>query len=216
MGTHVVSRALKIKESLKLMSIVCVFDQAIYAMAIEIKWKEKEKFKNCVVMMGLFHMLMMYMHILKKRFSEAGLRDVLIQSNVIAEGSVDKALSGKMYNRGVRLYKLMYEAVSIKVLEHMKLGVDEHKSDYIRHITSTDLTKLDYDAVLSEEGLKDVYNDYIEARAKMSGKEGCALQQFWMSFLEMVELLLNTIFSIRSGDWELLLECIRCISRIHD
>ena len=27
----------------------------------------------------------------------------------------------------------------------------------------------------------------------------------------MVELLLNTIFSIRSCDWELLLECIRCI-----
>ena len=162
-------------ESLQLMSIVCVFDQAIYAKAIEIKWREKEKFKNCVVIMGLLHMLMMYMHILKKRFSEAGLRDVLIQSNVIVEGSVDKALSGKMYNRGVRVYKLMYEAVSIKVIEHMKLGVDEHNSDYIRHITSTDLTKLDYDAVWSEEELKDVYNDYIEARAKMSGKEGCDL-----------------------------------------
>ena len=93
----------------------------------------------------------------------------------------------------------------------MKLGVDEHNSDYIRHITSTDFTKLDYDAVWSEEELKDVYSDYIEARAKMSGKEGCALQQFWMSFLEMMELLLNTIFSIRSGDSEVLLECIICI-----
>ena len=40
---------------------------------------------------------------------------------------------------------------------------------------------------------------------------GQPLQQFWMSFLEMVELLLNTIYSIRSGDWELLLECIRRI-----
>ena len=67
--------------------------------------------------MSLFHMLMMYMHILKKRFSEAGLRDVFILSNMIVEGSVDKALSGKIYNRGVRVYKLMYEAVSIKVLE---------------------------------------------------------------------------------------------------
>ena len=47
-------------------------------------------------MMGMFHMLMMFMHILSKRFSAAGLRYVLIQSGVVAEGSVDKALSGKM------------------------------------------------------------------------------------------------------------------------
>jgi hypothetical protein len=32
-----------------------------------------------------------------------------------------------------------------------------------------------------------------------------------MSFLDMVEILLNTIYSIRSGKWELLIECIRCI-----
>ena len=38
-------------------------------------------------MMGVFHMLIMCMHILSKRF--AGVRDVLIQSGVIAEGSVD-------------------------------------------------------------------------------------------------------------------------------
>ena len=32
-----------------------------------------------------------------------------------------------------------------------------------------------------------------------------------MSFLEMTELLLNTIYSIRSGDWELLCKCVRSI-----
>ena len=40
-------------------------------------------------MMGMFHMLIMCMHILSKRFANAGVRDVLIQSGVIAEGSVD-------------------------------------------------------------------------------------------------------------------------------
>ena len=99
-------RVLKIMESLKLPSIACVFDQAIYLKAIEIKWKEKQKFNNCVLMMGMFHMLMMFMHIFSKRLSAAGLRNVLIQSGAVAEDSVDKALLGKMYNRGIRLYKL--------------------------------------------------------------------------------------------------------------
>ena len=42
-------------------------------------------------------------------------------------------------------------------------------------------------------------------------KNGKPLEKFWMGFLEMVELLLSTIYSIRSSDWELLLECIRRI-----
>ena len=113
-------RALKIVESLNLVSIVCVFDQAIYSKAIELKWKDKEKFNSCVLMMGMLHMLMMFMHILSKRFSDAGIRDVLIQSGVIAEGSVDRALCGKMYNRGVRVYKLMYEAIMRKVFDSIQ------------------------------------------------------------------------------------------------
>ena len=77
----------------------------------------KAKIQQLVLMMGMFHMLMIFMHILSKRFSAAGLRDVLNQSGVVAEGSVDKALSGKMYNRGIRLYKLTYEAITRKVFD---------------------------------------------------------------------------------------------------
>ena len=68
---------------------------------------------------------MMFTHILSKRFADAGLRYVFIQSGVIAEGTVDRALCGKMYNRGVRMYKLMYEATMKKHLipfrQYMKL-----------------------------------------------------------------------------------------------
>ena len=91
-------------ESLKLVTLVCVFDQWIYLKAIEIKWNEKQKFGNIVLMIGMFHRLMMYMHILKKRFSDARIRDILIQRGTITEGLVDKALCGKMYNRGIRAY----------------------------------------------------------------------------------------------------------------
>ena len=196
-------RALKIIDSLKLTSIVCIFDQAIYSKAIEIKWKEKEKFNCCVLMMGIFHTLMMFMHILSKRFSSAGLRDVLIQSVVIAEGSVDKALSGKMYNRGVRLYKLAYEAITRKVFDEM--GSTKEEDDWLRSNTNI----ADFDLFWEQEILEKKYMEFLDIREKM--KEGEPLQKFWMSFLEMVELLLNTIYSVRSGNWELLLECIRNI-----
>ena len=66
-------RALKGIEFLKLVTLVCVFDQAIYLTAIKIQWKDQEKFGSIVLIMGMFHILMMYMHIYSKRFSDAGI-----------------------------------------------------------------------------------------------------------------------------------------------
>ena len=85
-------RALQIIESLNLVTLVYVFDQAIYSKVIDIKWKENQKFGSILLMMGMFHMLMMYLHILSKSFSDAGICDILIQSGTIAEGSLIKAL----------------------------------------------------------------------------------------------------------------------------
>ena len=53
------------------------------------------------------------------------------------------------------------------------------------------------------------YNKFLNAREKLKPRE--PLQTFWMSFLGMIERLLNTIYAVRAGNWELLLECIRKI-----
>ena len=62
-------------------------------------------------MLEIFHVIMIYLGIIGKTFSEAGLRDVIVQSDVIAIRSVHKTLSGKMYIRTVRLHKVVYEAL---------------------------------------------------------------------------------------------------------
>ena len=49
-----------------------------------------------------------------------------------------------------------------------------------------------------------MYNDFLDCRRKV--KEGELLQKFWMSFLEMLELLLNIIYVIGVGYWELFLD----------
>ena len=37
----------------------------------------------------------MYLGIIGKRFKDAGLRDVLVQSEIVDEGSIERALTGK-------------------------------------------------------------------------------------------------------------------------
>ena len=46
----------------------------------------------------------------------------------------------------------------------------------------------------------------------MKWKEtGNDLQKFWLTFIGMVELLLNTILSVRFGDWHLFMTCVKDI-----
>ena len=102
-------QSLKIKNNLNLKSIGLVFDQALLAKASEIQWKQR--FKDIVQRMGIFHTACNMLSIINKRFQDAGLRDPCVESGVIAEGSVAGVLNGRRYNRGVRLNKLMYEAL---------------------------------------------------------------------------------------------------------
>ena len=44
-----------------------------------------------------------------KLFGDFGLRDLAVESGVIAEGSIDRVLEEKQYNRAFRLPKLTYE-----------------------------------------------------------------------------------------------------------
>ena len=46
---YILERSLKIKDQLELSSIVCVYDQAIYTKAFQIKYKEPNKFRDIIV-----------------------------------------------------------------------------------------------------------------------------------------------------------------------
>ena len=83
-------------QSLQLTKIVCVFDQALYAKAIEITWKHVDKFKNIILRMGVLHTVC---STIGKRFQDAGLRDLCVESGVIAEGSIAGVMEGHKYNQ---------------------------------------------------------------------------------------------------------------------
>ena len=80
---EVLVQSLKIKNTLKLKSIVLVFHQALYAKAIEVQWKESERFKDIVLRMGVFHTACTLLSIIGKRFQDRGLRDLCVESGGI-------------------------------------------------------------------------------------------------------------------------------------
>ena len=85
-------------------------DQIIYAKAAEITWKEAQ-LANIVLRMGTFQNICNTLSILGKRFGDGGLKYILIESQIVEEGSINGVIDGKYYNRAVRAHKNVYEVL---------------------------------------------------------------------------------------------------------
>ena len=69
---------------------------------------------------------MMLLGMISLRFGEACLKELVIQSEVVAEGSTDKVLNGKNYNRAIRFHKITYEAVTRILVDAFESSLPEN------------------------------------------------------------------------------------------
>ena len=86
-------------------------------------------------MMGGFHLLMMILGVIGARFGDAGLNELAVQSEVIAEGSIDKVLAGKQYNRAVRLHKIVYESLMRLLVDACETSLDDTEAAKLQDIS---------------------------------------------------------------------------------
>ena len=86
--------------------VIVVLDQAIYAKELEVIWQNQEQFRRLVVRLGSFHTICALLAAIGKRFGDAGLADILVESGIVGSGSVAGVLEGRHYNRAVRTHKV--------------------------------------------------------------------------------------------------------------
>lgn len=102
-----------------------VLDMAIYAKAVEIlmnpRYIDLKKF--IVLRLGGFHTMCIFIAVIGKRFGDAGLRDIIIESNLLGESSVDQMLRGKHYNNAMRVLKYLYDVFKRHMIESFQQSV---------------------------------------------------------------------------------------------
>ena len=100
-----------LKSDLEIDNIFWHKDQDVFYKISQIMWKEGDKNKGIINIMGGFHMLLVNLKILCNKYGLLGLRGWWVKSKIIADGSVDKALEGRHYSRGMRLRKQTFETL---------------------------------------------------------------------------------------------------------
>ena len=173
---EILRQSVAIQSKLGIPHIPVVFDQALFAKATEIVWNNPDKFQNTVLMMGNFHTICIFMSIIGKMFGDAGLRDLAVESGVIAEGSINKVLQGKQYNRAVRLHKITYEAL-------MRLAWAGFK-EWVEVKCPDDLPKLN-DALDAMRALHQMPN-HITHEAALNNESCKAISTLFGSYLNVL------------------------------
>ena len=204
---YMMERSLQIKDQQNVKSIVFGYDQAIYAKTYQIKCKGQEKFQDLFLMMGTFQIILTFLAVISSRFKDICLRDILIQSSVVAEVSVEAMLTGsRAYKRAIRTCKIMYEAFSRILLDDFELAHTTECSEV--HCVIDGVNKsYDFNELIESKELQEFCTSLITY--KDNPAERSTLAKFWISFLEMIEVLLNLIYTTRSGNWDLYIETVR-------
>lgn len=194
-------------------SVQVEVDLGIWMKAMEVKlgMTSDSRINRIVLRQGLLHLGMAYLAIPAKRYGSAGLRDVFVEADVVASGSVNKVFEGQHWNRGVKAHKIGAEAFSrlrwkgfIDWLTDVGKELDMENliarvGDFRENVNQEALRILQTSEVFMEA--QALYVEYIES---LTG-----LQRFWSDYIETVLLLLRFIRSAREGDWNLHIECLQ-------
>ena len=76
---------------------------------------------------------------------------------------------------------------------------------------SEDTTQILHDEFIESDCFEQFNNAVIDYKQYLESTSDLA--KFWLSYLSMAEVLLNTLHATRTGDWDLLLEFVRDIAR---
>ncbi|XP_070535408.1 uncharacterized protein [Ptychodera flava] len=205
----ILSRSVDIANKLCLPNIIVNMDEAIYSKAQEIRWQNEEYTNRIILRLGEFHTAMSFLSTIGKRFRDAGLEDIMIESGILAHGSANGVMSGHHYNRSVRCHKLVAEAMQRICFNEFldSLSEEEHLIVINSLINLRESYPENFNDEVNTEDMKQLqqkYRDHVQKRC-----DGNVNYAFWSSYLDMVQLLLLFIRATREGNWHLHLAALR-------
>ena len=182
----------KLSEGMKLKNIpfsLFVGDMPTYKHTVELKAENSQKFKDIIPIFGPFYQQCSFIYSIYKRFQGSGLS---------VEGSVEQALRGKHYIRGVRCIMLMREALIQSRIKD-KLAVKQLSILMKHHLDTLRQTLKE-----SQENLTGAHRnlennrDLQEIVKSVYESNGTDMGDFWLTFLEMSDVLMQNIYACHS------------------
>lgn len=189
--------------------IIVTYDLAIAKMAMQIQLTECPKFDNLFINLGAFHIQMAFFKAIGSYIDSCGITDILVDAQVLAAGSVNGFISSKHFNRCKRIHPLLSVALQSLLLETFISSNELEPSLIIDNLTEILSNKVECTNPLNlSTTLQDIvrkYQDYLE---KISAGEYGKTAQFYLQYIELVNLYFRFSRSIRTNDFDLYIDSL--------
>ena len=86
-------------------------DEIVYAKLCHILWKDRELYKNVLLLIWGFHQLRVMQHLIYKRYHCRGMQQWCVDAEIIAKGSAEQAFEGSHFYRCMRMHKEYFDAL---------------------------------------------------------------------------------------------------------
>ena len=213
----VILRCQRMSSALGIRNTVITFDQALYCKAKEIVWLKPKECKDVVIRLGAFHTAMVYLNVIGQHITDSGFVDALVESGTYSGSTANSVLNGKCWNRAVRAHKLFYEVLFRLLLQEFE--EDEAYLESNRDLysvtayisTAVDSSNPDVPSVpdVVKEGMGRLQSVRASLDDFLAKRRSNPTFDYWIGYLEMVELLLSFIRADRDGQWCLHLNSLK-------
>ena len=138
-----------------------------------------------------FHTICTFLAVIGKRFQDAGLQDVCVESGVIADGSAAGVLECRSCNCAIQLHKIMFEALNRLARNGFQQWIEEHHKDKTPRADElmkglkqlNDSTcELDFKDVMRSPSFQEVMQLFLLQSHHLRQSNG-KLSKFWMSYM---------------------------------
>ncbi|KAJ3584138.1 hypothetical protein NHX12_014634, partial [Muraenolepis orangiensis] len=180
-----------------------VGDHPVYVLITLLKAENPNKYCDIVPFLGPFHTQCVIMSAIYKRYKGSELGDVLVAGGVIAEGSIDRALKGKHYKRGLRCLRLMYEALLSQLVKgRLVPNLADETRENLEILRDTSLSKESRAAAhVALESL--ITNLFTQVEAS-------DMADYWRDFLSMTDVLMQNLHAVLICNWEEAFKTLLC------
>ncbi|MES9879249.1 MAG: hypothetical protein ABW185_00005 [Sedimenticola sp.] len=206
---------------------VQTMDQQLYAIAQQVKWSKPQELESNVLRLGGFHGMCAFIASIGKLWAAGGLKDLLVDSDVYAENTVDQMLAGKQFFRAVRGITLAYECLmqfwlssflewcaSEKCPSQMDTEIP-HDVKQMLEAAHVSFGSIEADRRSSSDAVTLLHNAFqqhmfplFDLFVEWACKESPTFR-YWNMFLDAASIMLLNIRAERQGNWQMHLHTTR-------
>ena len=202
-------RLVKISHALGDRYTIITGDQLTYELSTAIRSKYQEDFANVILLLGGFHTAHNFIKALCKIMRDAGAEEILVKAGLFTDGTVKKVFGEKSdYYQTLHALRILNEAMwRLFWIAFEQWVPDEYVEVWRPKVESTlhDLFMGDADMDSRLAAISQCVIELSELREQLDEFKvtlKCNLTaQFWLTFLDMSDILIRFIFYEREADF---------------